>query len=152
MPSPGSSTIQAEIETVTFKIKGANGEVISQEIATGSNLSTGMGIGMDKGWTCAHPTTPSTFTTEIPAAFWFSNSNGSCWLKAIGLGLDDEVDKWIASYVSASDTHTYFPEIGSIMSFIQSNYSCGPGWSNAMDAVAYQCAETFVSYFVQDKG
>lgn len=155
MPSPGESTIQSELATVEFSVDSSKGGTISQTIAFESVLAKTLAEGMHNGWTCAHPTTPSTFIPEIPDAFTNyvgGSSNGNCWLEALGEGLDAEVDKWIDSYDSEADTHTYFPTIDSIISFVKGNYDCGPGWSNGMQGVTYQCAETFVNYFEQDVG
>lgn len=100
------------------------------------------------GWTCASPTTPSTFEAAFAAIFSYT-SNGAAFLEGIADGLDDEIDAWVASWNPTLGIHTYVVNAASIKSRIMA-YS--PVNSAGTNALAQAVADAFMAGFQQEVG
>lgn len=146
MPSPGIEGLKTELAS-TFVIE--DGISITMDI--GGQFVIRMATGLHNGWTCTSPVTPSTFETAIQAAFtgYVSPTPPSGWehITAIGVGLDAEVDLWVASWNTS--IHTYIPTSAAIQSKILAQY---PWTSQSTIKMAELVADAFINYFVQEVG
>lgn len=124
---------------------------VNTQMSSSGTTVTSLASAMDTGWTCASPTTPSTFETAFSAEFSYlsAGGGGSGYLTCLAQALDAEVDLWVASWDTELGIHTYAPSASSIVS---TAIGCSAAQSNAVDSFTQAVADTFVAYFVQEVG
>ena len=135
-------------------LKAALAVPVTVESGQSTSFSpTGLFIGqlaaaIHAGWTCASPTTPSTFVSAFTAAFPII-TGGAQYLNCIASGLDAEVAAWVASWNSVAGVHSYTVNATSIYGRIT---ACSPVQSNATHALAQAVANAFMQGFGQEVG
>ena len=147
MPSPGISTLKSDL-AFSYTVEGG----FSTQIILDSETDVRLATGINNGWGSPYPTTPTTMEIAILAAFGgyvLPTGGGYQNLRAIGLGIDEEIAAWIASWDSIGMVHTYTVNPASIESRIISHYTIN---SNATAALALNVAQTFCNYFIQEGG
>lgn len=145
MPSPGQSQLATDLEC-SFLFPPHGIFTFSSTTPFMQKLSTGL----DNGWTCASPTTPSTFLTEITsifAGYATVGAPGDLWVKCIATALDAEVTDWVNSWTGV--IHSYTVNATSIKTRID---TCAPFSTSAAIALRDSVADTFVLYFGQETG
>ena len=145
MSSPGKTQLATDLET-TF-VFAPHGTFT---FASSTDFMQKLAEGMDNGWTCSSPTTPSTFVTEFAisfSGFMGGGSLGETWMTCIATALDAEVSDWVASWTGV--VHTYVVSAANIIIRID---TCAPFVSSASDALRDSVANTFETYFGQETG
>lgn len=144
MPSPGPAALRSAL-AVPYTVEGGH----PTQFQADGQFITDLAAAIDAGWTCASPTTPSTFAEAFTAAFAHITGGGAPFLQCVASGLDDEVDAWIASWDSEAGIHTYAPSSASIVSRIT---GCSSLSSAGVTALAEAVADAFVASFEQEVG
>lgn len=146
MPSPGASTLASQIAPLTFVVEGG----FETTLQSGWHTATRVARAMHNGWTCASPTTPSTMTASFASEFAdIRSSIGPGYLHAIGIGIDAEIQQWVASWQHEPHIHAYVPSAASIYSRIM---AASPWDSAAIRALSQRVADVFMASFVQEVG
>lgn len=143
MPSPGPAALRTALAVPVTVESGQTTQFSENGLFVGQ-----LAAAMDAGWTCATPTTPSTFTSAFDAAFPHI-TGGALFLQCIASGLDDEVMAWVASWDSDVGIHTYTVNAASIYSRIM---GCSPVNSAGTRALAQAVADAFMLGFGQETG
>lgn len=143
MPSPGVAALKT---TLAVPVTIENGKV-TQFSETGIFIGH-LAEAIDAGWTCASPTTPSTFQEAFAAKFT-DISGGAVYLTCLSTGLDAEVDAWVSSWDSQAMAHTFIVTAASIYSRVM---TCSPVNSAGTRALAQAVADVFVGGFGQETG
>ena len=143
MPAPSVENTKTAI-AVPYTVEGG----FSTSIDIDSNFCVKFSNGFVNGWTCASPTTASSFETQIISAFGSyitGGSNGLLWITCIGRELDNEVIEWVDSWNSS--IHTYTPSSSAIVTRIE---GCQPFSSNATTKMNQTIADWFITNFGQE--
>ena len=146
MPSPGASMLASQIAPLTFVVEGG----FETTLQSGWSTATRVARALHAGWTCASPTTQSTMTSAFAAEFSdFSSSIGPGYLQAIGIGIDAEIQQWVASWQHDPRIHAYAPSASAIYRQIM---AASPWDSAAIRALSQRVADVFMGHFVQAVG
>jgi hypothetical protein len=151
MPSPGANAYQASLGDVVIALPGFSGSSISNS----SNMMTRLSIGIDAGWGALYPTTVSNCADGIETAYQGSIAPGwagFCWMRALGKGIDNEIESWVASWEITAYRHNYAPTASSIYNSILNEINaCGYSNSHAYP-LAQAVADSFMQFFEQEAG
>jgi hypothetical protein len=146
MPSPGASMLASQIAPLTFTVEGGFETTLQSGWHTASRIASAM----DTGWTCASPVTPSTMTGSFASEFAdIRSSIGPGYLHAIGIGIDAEIQQWVASWQHEPHIHAYAPSASAIYRQIM---AASPWDSAAIRALSQRVADVFIANFVQEVG
>jgi hypothetical protein len=133
---------------VPFTVEGGHPTQFVNNGADGGFIAR-LAIAMNAGWTCASPTTPSTFGPTFSAEFSDYTGPGAAFVTGIAAGLDDEIDDWVASWDSTLGIHTYVVNAASIKSRIMGYSQVNSVGTNAL---AQAVANAFMDGFLQEVG
>ena len=148
MPSPGQETLATDLGSASYSMTH-NGETLTISFNSDGDTIQRLATAMDSGWTITSPTSPTSFESTFNTEFSDILGQGKTFMDCIATALDTEVDVWIASWDTNSQTHTYVPSASTIKGNIT---SCSPVSSAGVEALAQKVADTFISYFEQEVG
>ncbi len=170
MPSLKQSDIATELGKKTYTAyTTAEGVAVKTQFNTKGEFVQKLATALNKGWTCAPPSTPTTMETEVTREFSldtdlpYLTGIGASLVKCIAIAIDNETSDWADSWSSETGTHTYVVSASNIVTGIkgctklatedpEAEPPVPPFWSNGAKAVAEAVADAFMSGFGQETG
>jgi len=149
MPSPGASQLAIDLEkTFSLTVPGEGTKL--QTIKSDGLFIVKLSNAMNAGWTCASPTTPSTFVSSFGVEFAdYFPGIGLTFINCIATSLDAEIADWVASWVVVPGVHTYTVSADNIKGRIN---ICKGYDSEGISAIRDTVADTFALHFEQEVG
>ncbi len=148
MPSPGANTIESDLFPLKYTVEGGH----KTEIMAGWSTATRLSSALDAGWTSVSPSTASSMETAITSEFDDLSEEkgyGVGFLKAIGVGIDQETKAWVDSWNASKQAHEYEVTADKINAAI---LAATPITSNAVTALSLAVSIMFAGHFEQNAG